>query len=354
MKTLTTPFAAAAWLCCIPLSTADTIVLKNGEKFEGRVLREVDGNYVLEVKISDTIRDEKTIAKSEVKYIDKEGDDLKAFKKIESLVPTPEMLGIAGYEARLEKIEAFITAHPKSAKVPKAKEMLDYLSEELAVVRAGGIKFGEEMVAAEDYMANAYEYDATVAAKSIKEDVGRRDFIGALRSFSIYEESFSNSAGRTEIVALIKQVLSAYGTSIDESLASFDTRIEKRKTGLASMAPDDRVQTERALAEQEERIAARFAQEKEAREPWITPDAINKESLDEARRQVESEINRLESNTKSEDLEMSVAESYRVAWGKVAGGTVEEKNAVIGEARTNGVPEAYLTRLRERAGIEAP
>ena len=355
MKTLTTPFAAAAWLCCIQISPADTIVLKNGEKIEGHVLREEDGNYIVEVKVSETIRDEKTVAKSDVKYIDKEADDLKAFREIEGFVPTPELLGAAGYEDRIEKIQAFITGYPNSTQVSKAKEMENDLTGELAVVRAGGIKFGEEMVSPGDYMANAYEYDAVIAEKRIREDVGRRDLIGALRNFTKYDQTFAGTAGRGEIVTLVKQVLAAYRASIDESLASLESRIEKRKSGLASMSPEDRAQTERALAEQDERIAARFAKEKAAAQPWVTPDSYNRESLDEARRQVDGETTRLETNSIPVTTpETPVAETYRAAWGKLSGGTEEEKKAVIEDARTKGVPEPYIAKLRERGGIVAP
>ena len=353
MKTLKTSFAAAIWLSCLQLAPADTIALKNGEKIEGVVLREADGNYVVEVKVSETIRDEKTIAKSDVKYIDKETDDAKAFKKIENLVPTPELLSKADYEAHIEKVEAFIAAYPKSSKIRKAKGIHDYLTEEYASVQNGGIKFGEEMISADDYMANSYEYDATIKAKHIKETVGRRDFLGALRAFSKYDQTFSESAERSEVVTLIKQVLAAYGSSIDNSLASFDSRLEKRESGLSTMAPEDREKTKRALADQEERVAARFEKEKTARETWITPDAFHKASLEEARRQVESETRRLESKRPS-NYETPVAETYRVAWGKLSGGTDEEKKTVLDEAKNNGVPEPYLEKLRERAGIETP
>ena len=353
MKTLKPTFAAVAWLCCIQFLSADTIVLKNGEKIEGRVIREVDGIYTIEVMVSRTIRDEKKIPVGDVAFIDKEGDDTKAFKEIEKFVPTPELLPESVYESRIEKIEAFINAHPESGKVAKAKEMYDYLSEELAVIREGGIKFGEEMVAAEDYMANAYEYDATIEGNLIKEAVARREFLAALRAFTKYERIFTDAPGRDEIAGLIKQVLGAYQSSIDASLSSLDSRIEKRQAGLSSMTPDDRAQTERALADEEARISARFAAEKEAKEEWVTPDAFHKESLDEARRQADSETKRLETG-KVKVLEVPVAETYRLAWGKLAAGTEEEKKAVLEDAKKNGLPEPYLVKLRERAGIAAP
>jgi hypothetical protein len=57
---------------------------------------------------------------------------------------------------------------------------------------------------------------------------------------------------------------------------------------------------------------------------------------------------------KAKVIEVPVAETYRLAWGKLAAGTEEEKKAVLEDAKKNGLPEPYLVKLRERAGIAAP
>lgn len=353
MKILKPSLLAVAWICSTPIAFADTIVMKNGDTYQGRVIREDDEHYVLEVKVSDSIRDERTVAKADVKSIDKTEQDAEAFKKISDLVPTPELLDKGGYEARMEKINSFIESHPKSKKLSAAKKMLSELEEELAIVKEGGIKFGDEMISPDDYQANAYEYDAMIADRKIRESVNRRDFIGALRRFTRYEKNFQGAAGRDELVPLIQQVLSVYGTSIEESLGSLESRLEKRETGLESMTGEDRSQTKRALAEQHERVDKRFQAEKSANQAWVTPDAFHKESLEEARRQVGNEIRRLEAVTKpAEGLETSIAEIYRETWQKLSKGTDEDKAALIGTAKSQGVPDDYLEKLQERAGIE--
>lgn len=353
MKSLKTPFAAAIWLSCLQLASADTIILKNGDEIEGKVLREQDGNYVVEIMVTATIRDEKIIPKSDVKLINKEKKDSKAFKEIEDLIPTPELLPKAQYEARIEKVEAFIKGFPKSISISKAKKIHDQLTEEYKIIQNGGFKFGDKMVSADEYMANAYEYDARIEENAIKEAVGRRDFLSALRAFSKYDNTFSTATGRDELVSLMKQVLTAYGATIDQNLASLESRLEKRASGLAGMAAEDRGATRRALAEQEARTNARYEEEKTAKESWITPDAFHKASLTDASRQVKSEMRRLDSK-KPKMMDVPVAESYRVAWGKLSEGTDDEKKDVISEAKNNGVPDLYLEKLSERADIEDP
>ncbi len=353
MKPLKPFLLLASCLCAIQSAPADTVVLKNGEKIEGKVVREDDVNYVVEVKVTNTIRDEKKIPKADVESIVKVSEDMKDFAKIEGFVPTPELLDVAGYESRIAGIEAFIKDHPDSGKASKAKEMLVVLKEELETVRAGGIKFGEEMVSAEDYLANAYEYDAMIAAIRIKEAVGRRDLLSALRLFTEYDRNFADAAGRADTVSLIRQVLAAYITNIDESLASIDTRLEKRTSGLAQMSVEDRTNTERALKEQQDRIEQRFAGEKESKETWVTPDAFHKESLDEARRQADGEMKRLEAPPTQNSIEVPMEETYRVAWGNLSGGTDEEKKTMIAGLKTARMPDKYIALLTERAGLEA-
>ncbi|MBC7979638.1 MAG: hypothetical protein H7Y36_03640 [Armatimonadetes bacterium] len=330
---------------------ADTIILTDGKKLEGSIIREEGENYVLEVQVTDSIRDEMLVAKSQVKKIEIVTADEKAFEKIAGLVPTPERLSASGYESRIKRVEEFLQEYPKSAKVSRVKEMLEVLNDELSVVSDGGIKFGESMVSAEDYLANAYEYESKIAAKLIKDAVSRQDYLGALRRFSKYEIQFGQTEDRTQIVALIQQVLSAYGNAITDNINTLEQRLAERKSGLERMSSEDRAQTQRALDDEYAIITARFEEEKETRQGWITPEVFHKESLEEAKRQVDTEVTRLQ-NMPKDVPKTPLAEVYRKAWGKLDGGTDEEKKTVIEVARQAKLPQPYVDRLVERAGLE--
>ena len=370
------PSIIVSCVCLVQGAFADIIVLTNGEKIEGCVLREEGENYVLEVKVSGTIKDEKIVAKSDVKFIEKETDDQKAFKKIVDLVPTPELLNVEGYGARIEIVQVFVEKYPTSVSAPKAKKMLDTLNEELEIIRLGGIKFGDELVAAEIYNSNAYEFDSMIAGKAIDEAISRRDFLRALRLFTEYEKTFSDAAGRADVAARISQVLTAYGAKIDEALASFDSRMKKREAGLASMAVDNRATTEGAIADEIDRLEARFQQEKEEKATWITPDANHKGSLEQARSQVDREVGRLESKSRNKALDTPLEETYRGAWSKLTdtekeinSGDEEEveidveqeakaaaerhakKKAVLDELTGLRMPDVYMEKLRIHAGL---
>jgi len=352
MHNRTIPSLIVSFFCLVQGASADTIVLNNGEKIEGRIVREDGDNYVVEVRVSGTIKDERVIPKNEVKLIEEEKEDQKAFRMIADLVPTPEMLSEEDYEVRIEKVREFTEKFPASERTPRAKEMLDILNEEFEVIRDGGIKFEDEMVSEETYNLNAYEFDSTIAEKSIDESINRRDFLRALRLFTDYEKTFSDAAGRDDIAGRIHQVLNAYGTRIDESLVSFDLRIEKRQAGLGSMAADDRAQAERAIANEMQLLEERFQKEKEEQLSWITPYPYHKQSLEEARRQVDREISRLKSKSRNQPLDTPLEEVYRVTWTKLSSGDQQEKKVVLDEVKGLGMPDIYLDKLRRHAEIE--
>ncbi|QTN33945.1 hypothetical protein HZ994_17025 [Akkermansiaceae bacterium] len=346
------PMLAAA--ACLFLSTqpspADTIILKNGESVRGNVIREDAESYTVEIKVG-TIRDEKVFPKADVSRIEKEKADDKAFREIEGLSPAPELLGKEGYEARMKKIEGFIKDYPDSAKAAAAAEMLEALAAEYAIVAAGGIKFGEEMVTVEAYEANAYEYDVKIAERRIKDDVARRDLLGALRKFTEFGERYGEPPSYQGIATLMLQVLQAYRNSLQENLASLESRTEKRQAGLAVMANEDRAKTERALKEQMEKVQANYQEEKSSGQKWVTPDSFHKESMDEALRQVVAETARLEGRPAAVALEMPHALAYRTAWAALADASDEEKKKILDDAKQNRLSEYYLEKLRVRADL---
>src|SRR5690606_27091287 len=141
---------------------ADTFVLKDGTRLEGKILSETQDTYLLEIQVTKSIKDEKTVPKADVKEIVREKVDETAFEKLKGLVPTPDLLTSDDYDARILQITTFLQAHQKSAKVCDANATLAILKTEGVAVQSGGLKLGGKIIPAEEYKANAYEIDAKV------------------------------------------------------------------------------------------------------------------------------------------------------------------------------------------------
>ena len=323
--------------------------MKNGEKLEGTVLREEGDNYVVEVKVTTRIRDEELVPRAEVLKIERVPEFEKAYAIIADLCPAPELLSVQGYEERINKLREFTEAFPKSPRSPVVEEMIKRLEEEMALIKGGAVKLGEEIISAEDYEANAYGYDALIAEKRIRHSVTRRDFLGALRGFDSYETSLGTPEGYAGLSSLMAQVLRAYSESIAESLAGLESRLAARASGLARMSPDDRAKSQRAIDDELSQAAERFLKEKSGHMKWITPHAYYKESLEEAQRQAAAEVTRLDQ--RDPEPGVLLAELYRTAWEKLEAGTDEDKKLVLEDAEAKKLPECYLAKLCGRAGL---
>ncbi len=332
---------------------ADTLVMKDGGEIEGRVIRETEESYLVEVKGEGSFKEERIISKKDVKSIKKEEADSVAFGKLSLLIPTPELLKEADYDERIEQVEDFLREYPTSAMVGKAKKILEELNNEGDVIRGGGIKFGGALVSGEEYEANAYGYDALIAEKSVLAAIERRELLGALRLFTVYDSKFAEADGRGALAVRMKQVLAALSRAVQTSLAGYEDRIAKRESGLAQMAPQDRAGAERAIAEQNEKLQKRYEGEKAALGTWVTPDEYHKESLEECKRQIESEIKRIEASEGKESAGDSLAAMYRSAWEKIVQVTDEEKKAVLDELKRVRLPEEYIEKIKKR-GESAP
>jgi len=346
------PLLSIGFLYSLTAAVADVVVLKDGKTLEGKVIFEDDTHYLLEMHVTKSIKDEKKILKSEVKSVQKEAPDTEAFGKLKELVPTPDLLEASEYELRMKKIEDFIKEFPKSPKLGEARNMYKRLDDELSYVTLGGFKFSGEMVTNEEYLASAYAYDQLIAVAKINRDIEHRNFLGALRGFSDYDLKFADAQSREALIPKMKQVLIAYKSSLIESMADYDSRIQAREVGLARMGVDDRLRTERAIEEQMAALKSIFDQEKSARNTWITPDAYLKESIQEALRQVDTEIKRLDAPSKQAAVAGSLEDAYREAWKKLHGASAEESKKIFEELKRQRMPEYYLSMLQKRVATE--
>lgn len=342
-------------ICCLfflAQALADTVLLNNGESYEGKIIFEDDTNCLLEVQVSEGIKDEKKFLKKDIKTITRQTPDIEEFVKLKELVPVPDLQGVAEYEARVKKANDFIKGFPRSEKLKEAKLILVSLSAELDVVRAGGMKLSGKMVSAEEYSATAYTYDQLIVVQKINRDISNRNFLGALRLFADYETKFAAGKTRAELVPKMKQVLAVHQTSLTESLEGFDARLKAREAGLARMSPEDKLITERAIEEQIANVKKRFDAEKATKNAWITPDAYLKESLVEALRQVDNEIKRLNTPPKNELELFSLEDSYHEAWENLPEASPEEQKAIMEKLKRERMPEYYLMKLKARAVAE--
>ena len=321
---------------------ADVFILKDGTKLEGKILKEDADSYLVEINISESIKDERLVKKAELLNIEREAPDLAAFKKIEGLYPAPDLLTVPEYEEHIAAVEEFLKKFPYGVKSNQAKEMLKTLNEESNKIADGGYKLEGEICTVEEYRANAYEMDARIASVKIRQLANAGNWLAALRALEAFEVDFSGSEIHKALLPLMRQVITAHLDQAAALLDSFDKREKARTAGLERMTLGDRANSQRALAEEAAFLETRYQNEKTAKFRWPTTHPFHKDSLADTIRLAEVEMRRLQT---SPARTTDGANAFRNAWNAVHSGDPETKTEAMNIARAALLPPRYIQML---------
>lgn len=340
---------ASLWILALTLPTlADTFIMKDGTTLEGKVLREEGTDYVVEVNVTKSIKDERKIAKADVARIEREQLDLTAFLEIAKLVPAPDLLTADEYGQRIRTIEKFLTEHRGSSKSREAKAMIATLKGEANEVLAGGIKMNGKIVPPAEYRANAYDIDARVQEAKIRSLVKESRYLLALRVFNDFSRDFRNTSAHADVLPLINQVINSYLAEVSESLSTYDARVKEREVGLQRMSSSDRSATENAIREEAAELEARLKAENDAKVGWVTTHPFLKPSLEETLTFGKQELARLAPMASAPTVDGGKA--YRDALTTIQGkGDTAAVTTAITAAKTAMVAPKYIAILEASA-----
>jgi ABC-type cobalamin/Fe3+-siderophores transport system ATPase subunit len=130
-------------------------------------------------------------------------------------------------------------------------------------------------------------------------------------------------------------------------VTSYPQRVKERDAGLGQMKPEDRVNTERALAEESKAVKTQYDADKKAGLKWLTPDQWDKPALDETLRYLDQEMKRFD-NLKIE-TQFNSGKAWRDAWSAIQNRDQQATTDALKAARTSKMPARYLTRLEDAA-----
>src|SRR3954466_8019315 len=117
-------------LLLAPTGRADTIILKSGEKLDGKVVGETPTQYTIDYKAAAGITDTRTVLKTEVEKIEKEQPDEIAWQTLKNLKPGSTSLPATGYDLPIKQLQFFATQFPKSPHVAEAAQAQQAFEEE--------------------------------------------------------------------------------------------------------------------------------------------------------------------------------------------------------------------------------
>jgi len=327
-------------------ATADIIHLKDGRELEGKIVRESEDSYVLDVRVAPGIRDEITVTKDEVLLIEPELPDLKDFAELQQLLPIPDLLTLAEYSQRIESVQKFISTYPESQLLDQAREIMGAHLAEKEVIEAGGLKLNGKLIAAEDRFADKYEIDSRAAEAKIRELAQKSNHLQALRAFKVFDAEFNGSEAWRGLLPLALQLASSHKARAQELLDGFDIRQARQESGLSRMGVEERLTAMRAIADREAALSQRHEQERNHRDLWPSVSPDFRPSLEDTVRFADQEIRRLATVSTQPLRHPTPSQLWRNAIAAIQEGNSTQMRTAIQAARSARMPQAYIDELQ--------
>jgi hypothetical protein len=289
---------AFAFLVCAALPCglfADTVTLNTGEKIEGTILKDKtnETQVVMEVKVSESITDERTIARSEIQSIDEVTEDDVAFNEIKGIRLNPQnSVAPETYTMATGRLKAFAEKYPLSPHLAAVNETLAAFEAEQKRVAGGEIKVFGKWLSKEEAAKQQYQIQAQVLLATMRDAAARSDSIGALNAFDALETKYPGSSAYPESVGIARQVLGTLAVQVANSERMLAMHKQQFTQVLASTQEPKKTELIRRMAGQEASDEAAF---NAAKGKWKIFIPRSEKSIAAIKQMIPNEISRLAS-----------------------------------------------------------
>lgn len=230
IRNLLFPLGSAVILCASAF--ADTIILKSGEKIEGKVLSETATEMTVEVKISAGVTDQTKIAKDTIAKIEKEQPDLVTWQTLKNVKLGVNSLPASQYESAMRPLQNFTTDYPNSVHKADAEKIIAALAEEKKRVDAGEVRLGQRWLSKEEVAKERYQINAMLAYQHMRAQATSGDFVGALNSFEQIEKGFNGARVYPDAVDTARSTLAALKSVVDRAQQNYKLQQAEYETGV--------------------------------------------------------------------------------------------------------------------------
>ncbi|MGE9267039.1 MAG: PTPDL family protein [Verrucomicrobiales bacterium] len=361
MKLKHLPLIGLSCLFSLSQAGADTIVLQDGSKLDGKVVEENADNIVVEINVSASIKDRRTFKRSEIKDIIAISPDQKPFEDLQNLVPTPDGLPASDYQSRIESARAFIKSYPSSKHIPAVREIIATLEEELKKAESGALKIVGKWITPEQQKSNAYEIDASLAFDRMKKNIAEGQLREAILAYEDLRTKTPGTIYQAQADELAVKLLAAYHQQLTKQIEQAPDLVAKREQTIANVDAGTATRMKDEIARTQEIYRAAVEKAEEENQKWLPTSPYHEDELEDVARHAESTLKslqtQLERDAEEEDKEkVDLGEAYRKAWAALEANNQEQGKELVNAFRSSRVKPgaAYVETLESKlAGIDA-
>ena len=284
------------FFCGTTITRADTVILKDGTKHEGKITLKTPDLIKIQISKTDKIKETKTIPIGEVAEIVETAPDDVLFAKIQHLTPTGSMVSSEQYKTMLNSANDFLNRFSGSKHKPKVDQIKATLEEELDKVERGHFKLEGTWYSPQDQIDYETLIKSKVALSRMKSTIGGGQYlnlIGAMRHFETLEEQYFGSPAFADAVGLALNILPSLRRQLQGLRRDVDVKMAKWEADKNALDEQLRLRIEAAREREKQTLAAALAADKKAGIKWTRVDTTSSQHLDSYIQQVAEEINRL-------------------------------------------------------------
>ena len=233
------PFASALSIL-IANARADFLILKSGERVEGKIETETDKAVTIQVQVSASISDDRVIAKSDIVKVSKTAADDVTYQSLMNLQTGPNSLSSAQYTQIIAYLNAFLTKYPTSSHVTEIKGTVQGFEAEKKRVDAGEVKMNGDWLNREQARMQHVQVEGVFAFENMKSLHASGNFVGALDYFTQIEKVYVGTRTYPDAIELAKQTLVELKPLVEMAIVNEKISKQNLEKGWSEAGAKDR------------------------------------------------------------------------------------------------------------------
>ena len=327
--------------------SADSIKLKNGTVLEGKIVEETTDSITIEYKVTKSINDIKTVKRSDVLEIQKEPEDEKAFKKLNGILPTDDLLSAEDYDEIINgSLTEFLNTFPASKLKGKVQEVVDELKKEKALIESGNVKLNGNWISPEEATKDNYNHSARIVLARMQSMSKKGNYQDAFNYFEELQNKFPHSIAYTNSIPAALENLPKYDIILTREEKAYQIRTKEREEQYKSMDAQDKLRTEQAFQLAMKKFQEKVEEAQTMKKVWLPINQWDLKSIQGARQTIVKETKRLESINLTANRTTSIALSN--AFLNVSSGDLENAKKELAVAKTNGARGQAIDDLSDK------
>jgi len=262
----------------------DIFTLKDGTTLDADIIEKTLEEYVLEVRITKSIKERRTIKREDVASVERVSQADTEFEKIAKLAPAPPFLSVEGYD-EIQKFKALTSA---------------------------------------------------------------RSYTAALRQYDGLESEFFGSQAHRDAVPLMTKLVSTYRAILLPQLDGFEKSEMQRMQSIEQLSDTDIARAKAADMAHAEQFEKVWMKEKESSQRWLSTNLKDANSIENTVVALENELDRLVAVNEDLAKIPETGGLFKAGWEAAGKKEQQKLEDIFDQMDAAGIDEHYIDQLVDR------